>query len=163
MKPLFSILFLLAVFIYACNDDNENPAVDILSSIDSTASANMANELRSMSESLDSLLNTPHHNEQVHHDSMYHHHDSLYWHHHNNYNHETYNHDDHHHQWVPYDSALNHTNHFHHTYPNHEHDSLVTTPTAHVHDNTDLHHPGHDIDQHHYLDSLHTVHGLHHP
>lgn len=164
MKKLISILALVSVLLYACNrNEDTTPAVDILSVADSTASALMAHELESMHHSLDSLLLTPHHNEQVHHDSIYHHHDSLYWHYHNEYRHGTYAHDDHQHDWVPYDTTQDHSHHFHHSYPNHELDSLITTPNHHAHSNSDSHHPGHDLNEHHELDSLHNVHNLHHP
>lgn len=157
----YSFLFMLLFSLIAC--DKNNNSAETLDPEDITASANMTTSLSGMQQSLDNLLAASDVNQRHHWDSTYHHHDSLFWHHHNDYHHNTYTHDDHDHQWVAYDPAVNHHHHYHHPYPGHPNDSLVSTPNNHHHDNNDHHHPGHDLNHHHLLDSLHQVHNVHHP
>lgn len=163
MGKTFFIALVLTLVVYSCKRTDSTPSTDVLSSDDSLASVNMSNELRMMHDADDSVSHTPHVNLQHYWDSIYHEHDSLFWHQHNLYHHETYAHDDHHHEWVPLDTTVDHSHHYHHPYPHHPHDSLITTANGHEHDNSNHHHPGHDLEQHHDLDSLHHTHILHHP
>lgn len=156
----FCALLIAALFIVAC--DKKNESAETIQQTDLTAAAGMTTELSFMEQSLNSLIAAPNHAQRLYWDSAYHHHDSLFWHHHNIYHHSTYSHDDHGHQWVPYDPAVNHHNHHHHHYPGHLNDSLVITTNNHHH--TDCHHhPGHHICHHHTIDSIHHVHNSHHP
>jgi hypothetical protein len=172
------LLFIaLAVFLFSCQKkENQstttNPPITAptyekaLSAQDSMTAVNIHQEYTAMSACLDSMLATPHHTVQLHWDSMYHHHDSLYWHHHSEYRHDSATHDDHHHYWTHYDATVDHSHHHHHIYTEHghEHDSLLIITTGdHVHDNTDHHFHGHDLQDHHLLDSIHHIHELHHP
>jgi len=157
MKML--VYFLLVLFIISCNKDEKSETIQ---SDDLSASSNMTSELSFIQQALTNLISAQTANQRRHWDSVYHHHDSLFWHHHSIYHHNTYVHDDHSHSWTPYDPAINHSHHYHHSYPGHLNDSLLTTPNDHHHTDCN-HHPGHHICHHHTLDSLHTIHNLHHP
>lgn len=154
-------LFIATLLFTGCDKNNESK--ETVEQDDLSASVSMTSELSGMQQSLSSLTAAQSPDQRHHWDSAYHHHDSLFWHHHNNYHHNTYTHDDHGHQWIPYDPAVNHHPHYHHPYPGHLNDSLVTTPNNHHHNNNDNHHPAHDMNHHHTLDSLHHVHNVHHP
>ncbi len=55
---------------------------------------------------------------QIHLDNLFHHQDSLFWHHHNLYNTQNnHPHNDHHHQWIPYNPNINHSHHYHPIHP----------------------------------------------
>lgn len=154
------ILVVTALYIMACKKSNNSN--DTIAPDDLTASAAMTSRLTDMQTALNSLIAAPTLSQRKYWDSAYHHHDSLFWHHHNIYHHSTYTHDDHGHQWIPYDPTINHHNHHHHHYPGHLNDSLVTSTNNHHH-TTCHHHPGHHICHHHTMDSLHHVHNSHHP
>ncbi|MCA6441447.1 MAG: hypothetical protein IM581_16070 [Chitinophagaceae bacterium] len=157
MKPIYVLL--ITVFVLSCN---KNESTETIQHDDLSASVAMAGELSAMQQSVNSLMIAPNHTQRLYWDSVYHHHDSLFWHHHNVYHHSTYTHDDHSHQWIPYDPIINHHGHHHPQYPGHLNDSLVTTTNNHHHVNCE-HHPGHHICHHHTMDSLHHVHNIHHP
>lgn len=157
-----TILFLVMTLLLFISCDKSSSSKGVIQQADLSASAGLTTELSAMQQSLTNLISAQTSGQRHHWDSAYHHHDSLFWHHHNNYHHDTYSHDDHSHHWIPYDPAINHAHHYHHPYPAHLNDSLVTTPNNHHHTNCD-HHPGHHLCHHHSLDSLHTIHNLHHP
>ena len=157
MKPIYVLI--IAVFVSSCN---KNESTETIQQDDLAASVAMTGELSDMRQSVNSLITAPNPTQRLYWDSVYHHHDSLFWHHHNVYHHGTYTHDDHSHQWVPYDPTINHHGHHHPQYPGHLNDSLVTITNNHHHVNCE-HHPGHHICHHHTMDSLHHVHNLHHP
>ena len=157
---IFYFLLVLSSFFYACNKSDNT--TETLSSEDIAAANGMSTQLTGMQQSLNNLISASDANQRRHWDSIYHRHDSLFWHHHNNYHHNVYAHDDHGHQWVPYDPAVNHHNHHHPHYPGHLNDSLIVTTNNHHHTNCD-HHPGHHICHHHTINSLHHLHILHHP
>lgn len=96
-------------------------------------------------------------------DSSFHHHDSLHWVHHSNYNHDSnHPHNDHHHEWVPYDSTISHHHHYHPQYPGHPHDSTLVVSTGH-HPNHHEHHAGsHHLHHHYVIDSLIRLHHSYH-
>ena len=158
-------MLLLVITVFSCKQEKDNavPVDETISTTDLSATNAMRSDLGNMQQTLDSLLATPHHTQQLHWDSLYHYHDSLFWHHHNDFQHDHYTHDDHHHSWTDYDSHIDHAHHFHHVYPGHEHDSLVTTHNAHTDENSDHHYAGHDFHDHHILDSFHAIHNAHHP
>ncbi len=164
MKMIAPLTVLLLVMLAGCQKQSANLPGDknTLETLDSIAAVQMSSELTSMSTVLESLLSGTNHAHQQHWDNLYHQHDSVFWHHHNQYHHETYTHDDHYHQWVPYNTTISHTGHFHHAYPSHANDSLVTN--ANIHHLNVVNHPfnGHHIRQHHTLDSLHHLHNSHH-
>ncbi|MEO7922202.1 MAG: hypothetical protein ABIR30_00840 [Chitinophagaceae bacterium] len=157
---IFYFLLVLSLFIYACN--KSAATTETLNPEDLTAAAGMSTEISVMQLSLDNLISASDANQRRHWDSAYHHHDSLFWHHHNNYHHNVYLHDDHSHQWIPYDPAVNHHNHHHPHYPGHLNDSLIVINNNHHHTNCD-HHAGHHICHHHTMQTLHHLHNLHHP
>lgn len=158
MNKVFFVLLVPALFLIACKESDTGNEI---SAQDLNATQSMQYELQQMALAVDSMMGTPHINEQHHWDSLYHHHDSIFWHHHNVYQHETYPHDDHHHVWVPQQHAPDYHNNHH--YPGHPADSLGTGENDHHHDNSDNHHEGHDMHHHHVADSLHHLHNLHHP
>lgn len=174
MKKLILVPFII-LSIIGCEKKNDstsntnmpaanNPVINDmqLTLNDSLSTVNMQAELSSMQQILDSLLATPYHTHQLYWDSLYHQHDSLFWHYHSQYHHEVYTHDDHHHEWVPYDLHINHNNHYHHVYPGHAHDSLITILNHHLHNISDHHFNGHCFIHHHILDSLNHIHNAHH-
>ena len=124
---LFLFLFISGLFFISCNKSLSSD--EIISPDDLAASVNMTTELSAMQLSLNNLISASDANQRHHWDSLYHHHDLLFWQHHNNYHHSTYTHDDHSHNWVPYDPNINHQNHYHHQYPNHTNDSLTVSYT----------------------------------
>lgn len=156
MKQILASLALLISMI-SCNK-NETVEGNVISNADSIATQNMALELAELKLAMNHLTTASLESDRIHWDSQFHYHDSLFWEHHEHYHHEKYNHDDHHHEWVPYDTNVSHHHHYHPPYPNHHDDSLLTTPNNHHHDNRDNHFPGHDILQHHDIDSLHQAH-----
>ena len=165
MKKI-TLFFASIFFLAACNKTADNGITtpsEIISPVDSIATTAMRSDLNGMGNSLDSLMATPHYTHQLHWDSLYHHHDSMFWYHHNLFHHDHYTHDDHHHSWTNYDPHIDHSHHYHHPFPGHDHDSLVTTHNGHEHDNNDHHYTGHDLHDHQILDSLHHLHGFHHP
>ena len=159
MKTIFT-LFIVTLLYISCGKNNES--TETIQQEDLSASVAMTSELSLMQQSVNNLIAASNSIQRLYWDSAYHHHDFLFWHHHNIYHHSTYTHDDHSHQWVGYDPAVNHHNHYHHSYPGHLNDSLVITLNNHHHINCE-HHPGHHICHHHTMDSLHLVHNLHHP
>ncbi len=160
MKTTLAFLGIALVFIACDKKDNESSQ---LNEVDNVATQNMNTELAAISTSINNLASATTETDKHHWDSLYHLHDALFWQHHNSYNHESYNHDDHSHQWVQHDPNVNHQDHYHHPYPGHLNDSLVTIQNNHQHNNTDNHHPGHGIQHHHTLESLHHIHNQHHP
>lgn len=161
MKIVITSIALLALIV-SCTKSTEN--VQELNTTDIAAVTGMVGEvnfLRQASLQL-STASTP---QQRHHaDSSFHHHDSLHWVHHSHYN-TTNNHphNDHIHNWVPYNPTVNHTHHYHPHHPGHPNDSLVVILNGH-HTAPAPHHPGvHTINDHHVMDSLHHVHQGHHP
>ena len=159
MKTII-LLSIVITLLLACNK-NDNPT-ETIAPDDLTAANTMTSRLSDMTTALNNLIAAPNLNQRQYWDSAYHHHDSLFWHHHNIYHHGTYLHDDHGHQWVPYNPAVNHHGHHHPHYPGHLNDSLVITTNNHHHTNCD-HHPGHHICHHHTITSLHHLHNQHHP
>lgn len=157
---LTCFLFIAALLFISC-DKNTEPD-ETIQQDDLSASVAMTSELSVMQQSLNNLIAASGTTQRLYWDSAYHHHDSLFWHHHNIYQHGTYSHDDHGHQWVPYDPAINHHGHHHPRYPGHLNDSLIITTNNHHHTNCD-HHPGHHICHHHSIHSIHQLHNLHHP
>ena len=155
MQTLASIS--LIVFMISCQKIDVING-NVLSEADSIATKNMLNELAELKQALNHLMTASVESDRVHWDSIYHSHDSLFWVQHEHYHHEHYEHDDHHHEWVQYDTNVNHHHHYHPPYPNHHEDSLVTNGNNHHHDNHDRHFPGHDILEHHHIDSLHELH-----
>ena len=159
MKSIF-FLFIATLLFIGCQKNTESD--ETIQQDDLSASVAMTSELSVIQQSLNNLISAPNQAQRLYWDSAYHHHDSLFWHHHHIYHHGTYSHDDHGHQWVPYDPAINHHGHHHPRYPGHLNDSLIITTNNHHHTNCD-HHPGHHICHHHSIHSIHQLHNIHHP
>ena len=159
MKP---ILFLIIASLLFSSCDKNNESKETIQPEDLSAAVSMSTELTALQQSANNLSSASNLSQRIYWDSAYHHHDSLFWHYHNIYHHNTYSHDDHSHHWVPYDPSINHHGHHHPRYPGHLNDSLITTTNSHHHTDCN-HHPGHHICHHHTIDSLHTIHNLHHP
>ncbi len=160
MKPIL-FLFIATLLFISCQKNNESK--EIIAQDDLVAANAMTSEALVMQQSLNNLIAAPTQAQRLYWDSAYHRHDSLFWHQHNIYHHGTYTHDDHSHQWVPYNPAINHHGHHHPHYPGHHNDSLIIIPSSnHHHTNCD-HHQGHHICHHHTIHSLHQLHNIHHP
>ena len=159
MKSIF-FLFIATLLFIGCQKNTESD--ETIQQDDLVAASAMTNEISIMQQSLNNLISAPNQAQRLYWDSAYHHHDSLFWHYHHIYHHGTYSHDDHGHQWVPYDPAINHHGHHHPRYPGHLNDSLIITTNNHHHTNCD-HHPGHHICHHHSIHSIHQLHNIHHP
>ncbi|RYZ49962.1 MAG: hypothetical protein EOP49_15050 [Sphingobacteriales bacterium] len=160
MKTAYLLSFVVIIFSCTKNENKDNN--ESMAPADITASQSMRTEAVASRNALAALVSATTTSTRQHFDSAFHMHDSLFWVNHGAYHHGAYQHDDHNHHWVPYDSTVNHSHHYHHPYPGHAHDSLVVTPLNHNHDNTDGHHPGHDLSDHHTQDSLHQIHNHYH-
>lgn len=155
-------LFCVLIFTLVSCSKNKETEVSLNAS-DAAAVAGMLAEINSLGQAashLDSAITS----EQKHHwDSIYHHHNSLYWHHHNNYNVvNSHPHNDHEHQWVPYNPNIDHSHHYHHPYSANAHDSLVVVSNGHHPDHNANHPDIHNLHDHQVVDSLHRIHQIHH-
>lgn len=156
-------LFILSMLLIAsCSKTGESDVS--LSPTDAAAAAGISTELNHLAVSVTNLRMASTAHNRHHWDSVFHHHDSLHWIHHSHYNiANNHPHNDHHHQWVPYNPGINHAHHYHSVQPGHVNDSIVVVPNNH-HTSHHIFHPGiHGLHDHHVIDSLHNIHRLFHP
>ena len=159
MKTNLTCILILTMI--SCSKNNETAV--ILNSADAVAVAAMAGEIINLKQAASHLQSAATPEQSLHWDSIYHHHNSLYWHHHNNYNAQNgHPHNDHGHNWMPYNPNVDHSHHYHHPYSVNPHDSLVIVSNNH-HPDQKTHDPKiHNLNDHHVVDSLHNIHQVHH-
>ena len=156
-----TVFAFIVIVLISCSRNNVSN--ESLSAADLAAITGMAKESDNLKAASSHLTAATHLSEIKHWDSVYHQADSLYWHHHSAYNVANHHpHNDHEHQWVPYDHRIDHTKHYHHNYPGHPHDSLIVVSNGHHLNQEVTHSDVHNVNDHHVADSLHHLHQNYH-